>query len=224
MDNLLGDYIRQYRIAHSLSLREFAERASISHTHIDSIEKGFDFRTGKAVRITNETIQKLANVLNVNATIVFNLSINENILNDELSYIEIESNRKFQCNSNFGSRLRLLREHAQLTQEQLGKIIGQTKSNISKYENGSLEPSLNTLVKIAKCFKVSTDYLLETIDSINFPEQNKEPPGHLTALNFEIVELIEKYEAAPENLKTATKAMLGMTTSTAKDVKKENIR
>ncbi|MEG2687071.1 MAG: helix-turn-helix transcriptional regulator [Christensenellaceae bacterium] len=77
MANYLGDYIKNYRKLHSMSLRDFAERANISHTHIDSLEKGFDFRTGKPVRLTNETIQKLASVLNVDEAELFLLSINK---------------------------------------------------------------------------------------------------------------------------------------------------
>ena len=75
MNNALGEYIKNYRSERNLSLREFAKLADVSHTHIDSIEKGTDFRTGKSVRITNETIQKLANALNVGESFLFELSI-----------------------------------------------------------------------------------------------------------------------------------------------------
>jgi len=42
------------------SLRVFAEQCGISHTHLDSIEKGSDPRTGKAVSIGLETLEKLS--------------------------------------------------------------------------------------------------------------------------------------------------------------------
>jgi transcriptional regulator with XRE-family HTH domain len=57
-------------------------------------------------------------------------------------------------------RLRQLREQAQLTQSQLGDKIGQTKSNISKYERGELEPNIQTLFVLANVFDVTVDYLL----------------------------------------------------------------
>ena len=79
MNNSLGEYIKSYRTEHGLSLREFAKLADISHTHIDSIEKGVDFRTGKPVRITNETIQKLAKALNQDESFLFRLSIGESV-------------------------------------------------------------------------------------------------------------------------------------------------
>ena len=75
MNNALGEYIKNYRNERNLSLRDFAKLADVSHTHIDSIEKGNDFRTGKPVRITNETIQKLAAALNVGESFLFELSI-----------------------------------------------------------------------------------------------------------------------------------------------------
>ena len=54
-----------------------------------------------------------------------------------------------------------------MTQEELGKIVGQTKSNISKYETGALEPGNDTLIKIAKYFNVSLDYLMGNSDIRN---------------------------------------------------------
>jgi transcriptional regulator with XRE-family HTH domain len=58
-------------------------------------------------------------------------------------------------------KLRQLRKELGLTQEELGSKIGQKRSNISKYENGFLEPGIDTLKKLAKLFNVSIDYLLD---------------------------------------------------------------
>jgi transcriptional regulator with XRE-family HTH domain len=64
-------------------------------------------------------------------------------------------------------RIRDLRNEFGLTQEELGKKIGQTKSNISKYETGSLEPGIDTLRELAKIFNVSLDYLMGESDIRN---------------------------------------------------------
>lgn len=48
-----------------MSLREFANKCGISHTHLDSIEKGFDPRTGKPVSVSVETLKKIANAMNM---------------------------------------------------------------------------------------------------------------------------------------------------------------
>ena len=65
MENKIGEYVKAYRLKKGLSLRAFGELCSMSHTHIDSIEKGVDVRTGRAVNLTAATVSKLANVMGV---------------------------------------------------------------------------------------------------------------------------------------------------------------
>lgn len=60
----------------------------------------------------------------------------------------------------FGERLRTVRKARRLTQEELGQILGFSRGTMSKYETGFLEPNLETLVKIARFFNVSVDYLV----------------------------------------------------------------
>ena len=57
-------------------------------------------------------------------------------------------------------RLKKLRQQNNLTQEQLARKIGVTKSVISAYETEMRMPSYDSLLAISKIFKVSTDYLL----------------------------------------------------------------
>lgn len=64
----------------------------------------------------------------------------------------------------FGDRLRCLRQENDLTQEELGRRINKKKANISKYENGKLQPDLDTINVLAKFFNVTTDYLLGYTD------------------------------------------------------------
>ena len=64
MDNL-GEYVKSKRQSMGMSLREFASVCGMSHTHIDSIEKGYDVRSGRKVNPTSETIKKLAQGLGV---------------------------------------------------------------------------------------------------------------------------------------------------------------
>ncbi len=60
----------------------------------------------------------------------------------------------------FGERIKFLRMRNNLTQAQLAERIGVTKSMVSAYETAMRLPSLDTLVKLSRVFKVSTDYLL----------------------------------------------------------------
>lgn len=59
----LGKYLKMRRQEMGLSLREFGKLCDMSHTHIDSIEKGVDFRSGKSVNLTGTTLSKLAAAL-----------------------------------------------------------------------------------------------------------------------------------------------------------------
>lgn len=56
--------------------------------------------------------------------------------------------------------IKFLREHNGLTQLQLAEILGISKSNISKYESGSVEPNLDIITKSAVYFGVTLDELI----------------------------------------------------------------
>lgn len=60
----------------------------------------------------------------------------------------------------FGEKLRNLRLSRDLSQGDLAKCIGKSISMIGLYENSSRMPSYETLIRIAKVFGVTTDYLL----------------------------------------------------------------
>ncbi len=48
-----------------MSLRDFAEKCNLSHSYVRNIKKGFDPRTGKQIRPTVETLEKLARGLDL---------------------------------------------------------------------------------------------------------------------------------------------------------------
>ncbi len=60
----------------------------------------------------------------------------------------------------FAQRLRELRVENNLTQAQVASRLGIKQQSYVRYEIGSGEPSLETLVALAKLFGVSADYLL----------------------------------------------------------------
>lgn len=59
-----------------------------------------------------------------------------------------------------GDRLKNLRIEKNLTQTELGNMIGVKKSTISCYENGVRVPSLENLIDIIHVFGISADYLI----------------------------------------------------------------
>ena len=60
----------------------------------------------------------------------------------------------------FQNIFRQLRLSASLTQSDIAKRIGISRSTIGMYETGAREPDFKTLEKIADYFNVDTDYLL----------------------------------------------------------------
>lgn len=60
----------------------------------------------------------------------------------------------------FQTRLREERKSCGFTQAQMAELLGIRQPSYIRYENGTGEPSLETLVKIANILDVSVDYLL----------------------------------------------------------------
>lgn len=59
----------------------------------------------------------------------------------------------------WNEKIKELREDHDLTQSQLAEILGTTQRTISYYENNQREIPVNVLVKYAKYFNVSLDYI-----------------------------------------------------------------
>jgi transcriptional regulator with XRE-family HTH domain len=60
----------------------------------------------------------------------------------------------------FGHRLRETRLGAGLSQSELEEISGIPKARLSRYENGHVEPSIQTLARLARALNVSEASLL----------------------------------------------------------------
>lgn len=60
----------------------------------------------------------------------------------------------------FGQVLKDLRCEQGISQRELGKKFGVCNQTVSFWENGQREPDLDSLVKLAEYFGVTTDYLL----------------------------------------------------------------
>lgn len=64
----------------------------------------------------------------------------------------------------FAERIKELRTEHNLTQEQLGEVIGVKHYSIYSYEKGRSYPEMRGLVKLADYFGVSMDYLAGRTD------------------------------------------------------------
>ena len=63
-------------------------------------------------------------------------------------------------NMNFGENLKKCRKRANLSQAELAKLLDINQYNISFWEIGRSEPSIEQLVKLSNILNVPTDYLL----------------------------------------------------------------
>lgn len=64
-------------------------------------------------------------------------------------------------------RIRDLREDMDLTQDQLVKILKMHKTTYTNYEQGKREPPFEFIIKLAKFYNVSIDYIAGLTDSPN---------------------------------------------------------
>lgn len=67
----------------------------------------------------------------------------------------------------FRKRLHDLRADKDMGQTDLGALLNLKNSAISKYEQGTTQPSITTLIKMAEIFECSVDYLLGLSDRKN---------------------------------------------------------
>lgn len=62
-------------------------------------------------------------------------------------------------------KIKLLREKANMTQAELARTLGLSRSSVNAWEMGLSVPSTQYIVELAKTFNISTDYLLGIEDT-----------------------------------------------------------
>ena len=61
-------------------------------------------------------------------------------------------------------RIRDLREDKDLSQKEMGKILGMSQTGYSKYETGENDIPTNILIKLADYHNTSVDYILGRVN------------------------------------------------------------
>ena len=85
----------------------------------------------------------------------------------------------------FGERLKKLRNARGLTIIKLGKALGVNNATISKWENGLMKPSVDSIFEITKFFGVPAGYLIGTEDfNLETLKSQSPPPGAVTNHNL----------------------------------------
>ena len=105
----------------------------------------------------------------------------------------------------FGEKLKMLREERKLTQDDLARKLNLSKANISRYELGSRQPSIDIIITIAEFFNVSLDWLLGRSIIKEFSTVNS-TPRNFNNYDLEILEYIKSTPHVYEMFKDLAKA------------------
>lgn len=83
-----------------------------------------------------------------------------------------------------GQRIQELRSGCGWSQVEVAKRLKVTKQTVSNWENENILPSIDMLVRVAKLFNVSTDYLLglENVPRLSVEGLPSEVVTHLSLL------------------------------------------
>ena len=96
----------------------------------------------------------------------------------------------------FAYRLTALRQEKNISQQQLAEAIGVSASAIGFWETGTNEPKASYLLRLAKYFHVSSDYLLGLEDDLGVKQETSAPHP---AIREEQVLMKHYRQLAPED-------------------------
>lgn len=69
----IGDYVKQYRKNHGLSMQAFGDQCGLSRAYISILEKGINPTTGKSFTPTLETLNKIARASNTTLDVLLEI-------------------------------------------------------------------------------------------------------------------------------------------------------
>lgn len=111
----------------------------------------------------------------------------------------------------FGTALQKLRRERHLTQEELGKAIGVSRSTVGMYEQGKREPDFETEEKIADFFNVTLNYLRDDPSTSKLPYYIDRETALVAQEVFDDPDLRMLFDAArdakPENIRLAAEML-----------------
>ena len=140
-----GNTIKELRTKAGMTQEELGKLLNVQNAAVSKYESG-------KIPLTGETLLKLSKIFNVSTDYLLGA--------EERAVMEPEENEPETGTAlKFGNRLRELRVSEGITQLQMAVILDTSKSNISKYEAGTVEPGMETINEIARFFEVTTDYL-----------------------------------------------------------------
>lgn len=114
-------------------------------------------------------------------------------------------------NTPLGRKLLRLRKDFKMTQDDVAKILGMSRTSFSKYENGNTNPPLPVLRKLAKIYNVGLEYLIfdeKTLIRVNDSSEEDEntaevPYSRITDLRPIEKEIVGKFRTLSDEKKEA---------------------
>lgn len=91
-----------------------------------------------------------------------------------------------------GDRVVQLRKALNITQAQLAQRIEVAQNQISRYETGGYNPSIEKLILLAQILNTTTDYLLG-LSNIPHPGAEPDPPATLSPAEREMIDTLRQY-------------------------------
>ena len=96
--------------------------------------------------------------------------------------------------NHFAENIKFLRKQRKLSQDEIATMTGITRVTWHNYDNGNTQPEIDTIIKIAKEFKVSMGDLLET-------ELDKKADQHLNLHQPENISEVNENDILQKNIK-----------------------
>ncbi|WP_206812618.1 helix-turn-helix domain-containing protein [Paradesulfitobacterium ferrireducens] len=128
----LGKTIRDFRKQRGLTLQALSDQLGVSCSFLSAIER-------EVKKPSVSMVKKLSDVLNISPTYLFG-SGSERV---------------------YGEKIRFIRRGRSLSIEDLSELSGIPVEQIEAYEDGSQEPDLETLDRLAEALSVTVRYFLE---------------------------------------------------------------
>lgn len=179
--NELGNYLKKLRKNKNKSIRKASEEIGISHTYLDSLEKGYDPRTKKERKPTPEVIKKISNYYKVPYMQLMNMAGYTNFRYDTLAeafgFDQTINNKKDESERVFGYFIENLRKLSGKSIEKISNESGLPLQYLQDIENGKIvDPPKDQLKKLASA--LDTEYLF-LLDATGFIEEAKQESERL---------------------------------------------
>lgn len=155
-NSLISEKLRQIRHQKHLTQAEFADAIGISRTHYSNIEN-------QTVTLTDKVLKKIS--------LKFNISMDylKGITDEEPEHHpDIKRNVVYNLPAiRIGKRMKELREARGLDINDLVDALEVTTGIYSQYEQGSMLPDIEILIRLSYFYNVSADWLLGVTEKTN---------------------------------------------------------